>query len=375
MKELLNHSLKKHWHLKKRMNRIAHILAEENFTRENLVELLQAGPEDSALIFQKAAEVKSRFIGNKVHLRGLIELSNICAKNCFYCGIRQENKYVNRYTVSDEEIEQAIHFAIQNKLGSVVIQSGELISPDFVNRIERLLKMITRVSDGSLGVTLSCGEQTPETYQRWKDAGAHRYLLRIESSNEELYYKIHPKDKTHDYQTRLAALQNLKDCGYQTGTGVMIGLPFQTIEDLANDLLFMRDFDIDMCGMGPFVEHEDTPLYAFKDLLLPKTERVDLTLKMIALLRIIMKDINIASTTALQAMVDGGREKALRAGANIMMPNITPGIYRNNYALYENKPGTNEEAEDSQKNLEALINRAGCQVAYGEWGNSRHFTS
>ena len=357
------------------MNRIAHILAEENFTRENLVELLQAGPEDSALIFQKAAEVKSRFIGNKVHLRGLIELSNICAKNCFYCGIRQENKYVNRYTVSDEEIEQAIHFAIQNKLGSVVIQSGELISPDFVNRIERLLKMITRVSDGSLGVTLSCGEQTPETYQRWKDAGAHRYLLRIESSNEELYYKIHPKDKTHDYQTRLAALQNLKDCGYQTGTGVMIGLPFQTIEDLANDLLFMRDFDIHMCGMGPFVEHEDTPLYAFKDLLLPKTERVDLTLKMIALLRIIMKDINIASTTALQAMVDGGREKALRAGANIMMPNITPGIYRNNYALYENKPGTNEEAEDSQKNLEALINRAGCQVAYGEWGNSRHFTS
>jgi len=355
------------------MNKTAQILAEELFNKETLTELLQAGTADSALIFQKAAEVKSKYIGNKVHLRGLIELSNICAKNCLYCGIRRDNRNVDRYSVSDAEVEQAIHFAINNNLGSVVMQSGELTSPDFVTRVERLLKMIKKISNGKLGVTLSCGEQTEETYHRWKEAGAHRYLLRIESSNEDLYYKIHPKDKTHNFQNRLQALQSLKDCDYQTGTGVMIGLPFQTIEDLANDLLFMRGFDIHMCGMGPFVEHENTPLFQHKNLLLPKKERVNLSLKMIALLRIMMKDINIASTTALQAMVNGGREKALKAGANIMMPNITPGIYRNSYALYENKPGTSEEAEDSKHNLEALINRAGCQVAFGEWGDSKHF--
>jgi biotin synthase len=359
---------------KNKMNKIAQILSEERFTKETLTELLQAGPKDSVLIFQKAADIKSKYIGNKVHLRGLIELSNICAKNCLYCGIRRDNKNIDRYTVGDAEVEQAIRFALENKLGSIVMQSGELTSPDFVNRVERLLQLIKKTGEEKLGVTLSCGEQTEETYLRWKEAGAHRYLLRIESSNEELYYKIHPKDKTHDFQNRLRALQSLKDCGYQTGTGVMIGLPFQTTEDLANDLLFMRNFDIHMCGMGPFVEHENTPLYQYKNLLLPKAERVNLTLKMIALLRILMKDINIASTTALQAMVNGGREMALKAGANIMMPNITPGIYRNNYALYENKPGTNEEAEDSRQNLEALINRAGCQVGYGEWGDSRHFS-
>ena len=357
------------------MNRIAQILSEDRYDQERLVELLKASPQDSALIFDKAAEVKAKFIGIKVHLRGLIELSNICAKNCFYCGIRRDNKTVNRYTVADDEVAEAIKFAIENELGSIVIQSGELISPDFINRVERNLKLAKKLSDGKLGITLSCGEQTRETYQRWKEAGAHRYLLRIETSNEALYYKIHPRDEAHDYQRRLAALQSLKDTGYQTGTGVMIGLPFQTTEDLAHDLLFMREFDIHMCGMGPYVEHEDTPLYQYKDILLPKEDRVALTLKMIALLRIIMKDINIASTTALQAMVDGGREQALKAGANIMMPNITPGVYRNNYALYDNKPGTNEEAEDSRKNLEALISRAGCQVAYGAWGDSLHFKS
>ena len=352
---------------------IRHILSEERFNLETLTELLQAGAEDTALIFQKAAEVKAKYIGRKVHLRGLIELSNICAKNCFYCGIRRDNKCIDRYVLQDEEVEQSIRFAIKNKLGSIVIQSGELTNKIFVNRIERLLKMAKEISKGKLGITLSCGEQSEETFLRWKKAGAHRYLLRIESSNEELYYKIHPKDEIHDYTVRLNALQSLKKCGYQTGTGVMIGLPFQSSEDLANDLLFMQEFDIHMCGMGPFVENKNTPLFQYNKLLLPQEERVRLTLKMIALLRIMMKDINIASTTALQAMMDGGREMALKAGANIMMPNITPGVYRNNYALYNNKPGTNEEAEDSRKNLEALIKRAGCEVAYDEWGDSKHF--
>jgi biotin synthase len=355
------------------MNNISKILKKEVLSRSDLITLLFAGPEESQLILKKAAEVKASHIGNKVHLRGLIELSNICSKNCFYCGIRKENKAVNRYVVDDAEVEEAISFAMENNLGSIVIQSGELSGEVFVSRIERLVLKAKEMSGGKLGITLSCGEQTKETYRRWKAAGAHRYLLRIETANKQLFHKIHPNDRNHDYYRRINAVQSLKELGYQTGTGVMIGLPFQTIEDLADDLLFMKTMGIHMCGMGPYVEHEHTPLYKFKDQLLPKDERVNLTLKMIALLRIMMKNINIASTTALQAMVNGGREKALRAGANIMMPNITPGIYRNNYALYNNKPGTEEEAEDSRKNLEALINRAGCQVAYGEWGDSRHF--
>jgi biotin synthase len=355
------------------MNRIGNILAHQEFSKEDLIELLNAGPEDTELIFKKAAEIKAKYIGNKVYLRGLIELSNICAKNCLYCGIRRGNKTVERYSISDDEVELAFQFAIQNKLGSVIMQSGELSSPVFIEKVESYLRKAKKMSNGKLGITLSCGEQTEETYQRWRAAGAHRYLLRIESSNRELYYRIHPKDQLHDFDNRLNALTSLKNCGYQTGTGVMIGLPFQTTEDLASDLLFMRDFDIDMCGMGPYIEHEQTPLAEYNSQLKSVQERLTLTLKMIALLRIIMKDINIASTTALQAMANGAREQALRVGANIMMPNITPGIYRNKYALYNNKPGINEEAEDSQRNLEVIANRAGCEVVYDAWGDSKHF--
>ncbi|HEY9115333.1 MAG TPA: [FeFe] hydrogenase H-cluster radical SAM maturase HydE [Bacteroidales bacterium] len=355
------------------MNKIKSILAEERFNQETLVELLGANQEESALIFNKSAEIKAKYIGNKVHLRGLIELSNICLKNCYYCGIRRGNKQTERYAISDEEVEQAIRFAIEKNLGSIVIQSGELISGQFISRVENILQKSKELSGGKLGITLSCGEQKAETYQRWFNAGAHRYLLRIESSNRDLYYKIHPNDAAHDFDKRLLALQNLQKVGFQTGTGVMIGLPFQTLENLAGDLLFMRDMDIDMCGMGPYVEHEQTPLFQYKNILLPKNERVELSLKMIALLRIMMKNINIASTTALQSLAVDGRERALKAGANIMMPNITPGIYRNKYALYENKPGTSEEAEDSRINLEQLAERAGCQVSYGDWGDSRHF--
>ncbi len=355
-------------------NPYAQILKEGRFNTERLVGLLSTNESNSRLIFEHAAKVKETHIGNAVHLRGLIELSNICTKNCLYCGIRRDNEAVNRYSLSMDEVEEAIHFAINSNMGSIVIQSGERSSSLFSRHIERILMKATCMSQGRLGITLSCGEHDKETYERWKIGGAHRYLLRIESSNKELYYKIHPRDKSHHFENRVQALKDLKSCGYQTGTGIMIGLPGQSLENLANDLLFMQELDIDMCGMGPYVEHQQTPLYEFHDQLLPGEERVALTLKMIALLRIMMKDINIASTTALQAMVDGGREQALKAGANIMMPNITPGKYRDSYSLYKNKPGTEEEAEDSKENMEALIARAGCQVAYGVQGNSRHFS-
>ena len=195
--------------------------------------------------------------------------------------------------MTDEEIIHAAMFAYENNYGSIALQSGELENPNVTDRIEKLVREIKRLSDGKLGITLSVGEQTPDVYKRWFEAGAHRYLLRIETSNESLYRKIHPNNEAHDFNRRIACLKNLQNIGYQTGTGVMIGLPFQTIDDLAGDLLFMNDFDIDMCGMGPYIEHADTPLIKVSDNLLSLHQRFDLTLKMIAIIRIIMKNINI----------------------------------------------------------------------------------
>ncbi len=356
------------------MRTFSDILDNNYFDKDSIVRLLGAQGRDKELLFLKAAEVKQKHIGNTVHLRGLIELTNNCTKNCYYCGIGASNNKLERFMVELTEVTKAIHFINDNSYGSVVIQTGEIQNEQFTSAIEDILYSITKIGKGKLGVTLSCGEQSLVTYKRWKAAGAHRYLLRIESSDKDLYYKLHPKNKKHHFETRLESLRSLQECGYQTGTGVMIGLPFQTLENLANDLIFMRDFNIDMCGMGPYIEHLDTKLYKYKKLVPSKETRVDLSLKMIAILRIMMKDINIAATTAMQTLVDGGREMALKAGANILMPNTTPGIYREQYSLYDNKPGLNEEAEDNKISIEKLIARAHCKPGYGEQGNSKHYS-
>ena len=352
---------------------IKEILTQDDFSKNDLVRLLQAENNDKILLFQRSAETGRKFIGNKVWFRGLIEFSNVCGKDCLYCGIRKGNKNLKRYTLSDDEILSAAKYAFDNGYGSIALQSGELESRSVTDRIENLLHRIKELSNGGLGITLSVGEQEPEVYKKWFEAGAHRYLLRIESTNRELYSKIHPDNSRHDFQRRLDCLKSLQDIGYQTGTGVMIGLPFQTLDDLAGDLLFMKDFNIDMCGMGPYIEHTDTPLMEYADKLLPLAERFDLTLKMIAILRIMMKDINIVAATALQAIDPVGREKAIKIGANIIMPNITPGKYRNSYKLYENKPCTDDSSEDCQGCLEARISLADAEVVYGEWGDSKHY--
>ncbi len=353
--------------------RIEHILNKETFTKGDIVELLKAEGDDKTALFTRSAAVKEKYVENKVYFRGLIEFSNICAKNCFYCGIRKDNELTKRYNLSDKEILDAARFAFENKYGSLVLQSGELESPAFTRRIDDLLKKIRDLSDGKLRVTLSVGEQSEETYRQWFNSGAHRYLLRIESSNPELYKKIHPDDESHRFEKRLEALRTLQRTGYQTGTGVMIGLPFQTLEDMAGDLLFMKEFNIDMVGMGPYIEHTNTPLYKFREMLLPKEERFQLTLKMIAILRIMMKDINIAAATALQSIDKIGREKAIKIGANVIMPNITPGHYRDDYKLYENKPCTDENADDCTSCLEARIALSQNEIAFGEWGDSKHY--
>ena len=341
--------------------------------KEEIKQLLNATGSERKTLFERARAKKEEVVGKKVFFRGLIEFSNVCSKDCLYCGIRKGNENVIRYHASDEQILDACNFAWKNRFASVVLQSGEISSAAFVKRIDGLLKKIKKFSNNELGVTLSCGEQSKETYRRWFESGAHRYLLRIESSNRDLYYKIHPKNKIHSFEKRLQALTFLQETGYQVGTGVMVGLPFQTIDDLVNDLLFFKEFDIDMCGMGPYIEHEDTPLFQYKKLLKTKQERFDLTLNMIAVLRLLMPDINIAAATALQAIDPAGREKALTIGANVIMPNLTPCEYREEYQLYENKPCLDEDAELCRNCLEARIELAGAEIGYGEWGDSKHF--
>jgi biotin synthase len=352
---------------------ISELLSKKRLTKSDIISLLNTEGDDQKIMFEKSATLRNALCGNKVYLRGLIELSNICSKNCYYCGIRKGNKNTVRYNLTDAEVFEASQFAIDNKYGSIVIQSGELESEINTKRIEYLCREIKKLSGSNLGITLSCGEQTNEVYKRWFKAGAHRYLLRIEASNRKLYKKLHPEDAQHSFDRRLACLHSLKKNGYQVGTGVMIGLPFQTTEHLADDLLFMKELDIDMCGMGPYIEHPDTPLYEYKNTLMPLNERFRLTLKMLAVLRILMPDINMAATTALQAIDSIGREKAIRIGANILMPNITPGIYRDNYKLYENKPCTDESASDCTRCIEGRIRLAGAEIGYEEWGDSQRF--
>jgi len=343
----------------------------------NLNEIIEklslSEPASIAALYAEAYAVKTSTIGNKVHLRGLIEFSNICSKNCYYCGIRRENREVNRYALADDVVVAATDFAWKNQYGSIVLQSGEQQSANFTAYITRLLNKISEHTNNELGITLSCGEQTAETYREWYQAGARRYLLRIETSNRELFYKIHPYNKKHSFDDRRNAITLLRNEGYQVGTGVMIGLPFQTIEDLAGDLLFFKSMNVDMVGMGPYLEHSQTPLYEFRHLLLPPEKRLELSLKMIATLRLLMPDINIAAATALQVLNPEGREMAVLAGANIIMPNMTLPEFRPDYLIYEHKPGIKDDAEISKSKLEENLQKAGIIVGYGEQGNSNHF--
>jgi biotin synthase len=353
---------------------VRQILEKTVLDRNDLVTLLSVkSTEATNLILEKGYYVKCEGVGKKVYLRGLIELSNKCAKDCFYCGIRASNASVDRYSLSEEEVLQAADFAWKNGFGSLVIQTGEVSGKRFVDMLERLLIKIHEQTNHELTITLSCGEMPLDVYLRWKNAGAERYLLRIESSNRDLYYKIHPKNKKHSFENRIEGLKNLQKAGFQVGTGVMIGLPGQSIEDLADDLLFFKTIDIDMIGMGPYIEHAETPLYALKDQLWPASERFLISLLMLALARILMPDINLASSTALETLDPLGRQKGLLAGANVVMPNLTPVNSRKKYQLYNNKPNLDKDAALSAVSLQKVIEVIGEEIAFREAGNSKHF--
>ena len=338
--------------------------------RAELIELLKIPQDREKYLFELSAKTRKDSVGDVVYLRGLIELGNFCQKNCLYCGIRRDNTKAVRYTLTDEQVIMAAQFAYDNSYGSIAIQSGELESEQNSDRISRLIEKIKILSKGELGITLSLGEQSFETYKSWRDAGADRYLLRIETSNKDLFNKIHPNDPLHSFERRVNSLSMLKELGYQVGTGIMIGLPGQTVESMADDLLFFKNIDIDMCGMGPYLNHSDAILGESD---MSEQERFSLTLRMIAILRIMMPKINIAATTALQAIDPLGRELALKVGANVIMPNITPTTVRANYKLYENKPVSEDCLDIQEKTLFDRIHGAGFEIGFDVQGNSIHY--
>jgi len=353
----------------------AKIETDEELLPAEIKELLQL--EDKAEIktlFDLAYKIKLKYIGNKAYFRGIIECGNICMKDCYYCGIRRSNENVERFLMDRKEILREAVWAFENNYGSIVIQSGERSDATFINLIEQALLEIKDHTGGKLGITLSLGEQTPATYRRWFNAGAHRYLLRIETSNRELYRKLHPED--HSFDVRLNCLKSLREAGYQVGTGVMIGLPFQTIDNLVDDILFFKAMDIDMIGMGPYLVHSETPLAKEMPNFDSRREyQLELSLKMIAVARIYLKDINIAATTALQALKHDGRELGLLAGANVIMPNVTETEFRPNYQLYDNKPCMDENSSMCRGCLSGRIAKIGEVIGFDEWGDSPHFAS
>ncbi len=341
-------------------------LSELTLDRKGLTAALAC--EDAAFeeaLCQEAYRVKVATVGPEVYLRGLIEISNQCVKDCLYCGIRRSVR-CPRYELSEEEVMAAARVAASRRYGSLVLQGGERADRKFTQKITRLLKAIKALDTGDdppLGITLSLGEQPREVYEEWFHAGAHRYLLRIESSNPDLYRKIHPAD--HSYDRRLRALQDLKEVGYQTGTGAMIGLPYQTAEDLADDLLFYKELDAPMVGMGPYHPHPETPL-TLSGVPYPSAQkRFSLGLKMIALLRLLVPDINIAAATALEILDPRGREMGILSGANVLMPNITPREQMVKYNLYNRKILNASDVQD-------LIEQ-GIPIGYGRWGDSKHY--
>ncbi|OFZ48693.1 MAG: [FeFe] hydrogenase H-cluster radical SAM maturase HydE [Bdellovibrionales bacterium RIFOXYB1_FULL_37_110] len=323
---------------------------------ENL--LLSKGSQQH-LLHQKADAIKRQSVGKNIYNRALIEVSNICHKNCYYCGIRK-NTDLLRYQLSKELVVDLALNAYENGFRSLVLQSGEIQSSPFTHYIASILKEIAIRTRQNMHVTLSCGEQTRQTLQEWKQSGAHRYLLRIETSNIGLYHKIHPCDQLHAFEQRLETLKHLKELNYQVGSGILIGFPFQTIKDLAKDILFLKSLDLDMIGLGPYIEHPDTPLWNHPSILFSKPERLDLTLNTISLLRILCCDINIASATALEVMAPHGRSAALSAGANVFMTNLTPDMIKSQYDLY---PGKNSMA----------LNTPNFFFCINDWGDSLHY--
>lgn len=334
MKELIDKLAKNH----KLSHKEWELLIEEDFSMEYL--------------FQKADEVRKKTYGKDVYIRGLIEISSYCKNDCYYCGIRCSNHNAQRYRLSKEEILECCDVGHRLGFRTFVLQGGE----DLYFTRERISEIVSDIKKKypDHAVTLSLGEKDYETYKEWFEAGADRYLLRHETADREHYEKLHPDNMSFEH--RMQCLKDLRNIGYQVGCGFMVGSPFQDVECLIKDMNFLAEFQPEMVGIGPFIPHKDT------DYREEPQGSLNQTLKLISLIRLMLPKALIPATTALGTIHPQGRELGLKAGANVVMPNLSPKDVRNKYALYDNKICTGEEAAECIRCLNVRVQSAGYQI-------------
>ncbi len=302
------------------------------------------------ILFDSADKVRKKYVGNEVHLRGLIEFSNICRCNCCYCGLRKDNSTAQRYRMTFDEIILLAKKAKDFGYKTVVLQSGE----DAFFDTDKMCKVITSIKTLGLALTLSIGEKSYEDYKAYKDAGADRYLLRIETTDKNLYQKLHP---SMSFENRIRCLNDLKTLGFEVGTGCLVGLPAQSDKSLARDILFFKKLDADMIGLGPFIPCPKTPLQNEKGGTLIKA------LKVMALTRLLLPDINIPATTAMETLQENGRLLALQSGANVVMPNVTDEECKQKYTIYPGKAGLNNTAQEYKNSIVKKIESLGRTIS------------
>ena len=327
---------------------------DQTLSREELVCLLSDHTnEDSEELFSRARRLAKSYYGNQVYTRGLIEFTNYCRNDCYYCGIRKSNRNASRYHLTFDEIMECCEMGYDLGFRTFVLQGGE----DLSYTTDDLVKIIAAIRNGyqDCAITLSIGERSREEYQAYFDAGANRYLLRHETADENHYQKLHPPDLTGAH--RKQCLWDLKEIGYQVGSGFMVGSPWQTMENLADDLLFLKELGPHMVGIGPFIPHKDTP---FKDF---EAGTLDMTLFCIGMLRLMFPYALLPATTALGTIHPEGREMGILAGANVVMPNLSPLSVRKKYLLYDNKICTGDEAAECRQCLNRRMERIGYELS------------
>lgn len=327
----------------------------EELSKDELLSLISTTDrQEIAYLCEKANQKKEEHFGKTVYIRGLIEFTNYCKNDCFYCGIRCSNKKTVRYRLSLQEIMDTCKIGEALGIETFVLQGGE--DPYFTDT--KILEIISQIKKQypKKALTLSLGEKSLGSYQKFKNAGADRYLLRHETATCDHYRKLHPASLS--LANRIECLRNLKKLNYQTGAGMMVGSPYQTNEHLVNDLLFLKELNPQMVGIGPFIHHNDTPFKDFPD------GDVTKTIQMIALARLLLPKALIPSTTALASLPGNGRNRALLSGANVVMPNLTPAFARENYHLYQNKITKGEETAESFQKLQEEIQSIGLFIDF-----------
>ena len=336
--------------MKELIERLAgeHTLTEEEYKR--LID--ERTPEAAALLAEKAIAVRKRIYGNAIFTRGLIEISNICRNNCLYCGIRRGNRNIERYRLTPDEIVSCAREGYDLGFRTIVLQGGEdgYFTDDVLcGIVERI-----RAACPDTAVTISMGERGRASFQRLYDAGATRYLLRHETADKAHYGRLHPAEMS--FENRMQCLYDLREIGYQVGCGFMVGSPYQTSRELAKDLKFIERFKPDMCGIGPFIPHHDTP---FRD---EPAGALELTCYLLSVIRLIYPPVLLPATTALGTIDPMGREKGVNAGANVIMPNLSPVAVRKQYELYDNKICTGEESAQCRGCLDRRMNAIGYEL-------------